>query len=148
MGRYFRVAICLLALALPACGDNSPPTAGALTAFSSVCDKANDGQRVALTGYLRFPDSFTGDSSVVLRLYETDSFSGSPIGVQTSFGQAANQVEMVQDQFTDADLKVHLSDGKVVEYGTKVKVSGKVYYPLVGQDFTCALENPLIEAAE
>lgn len=24
---------------------------------------------------------------------------------------------------------------------------GKVYYPIVGQDFQCGLENPLIESA-
>jgi hypothetical protein len=42
---------------------------------------------------------------------------------------------------------VHTSDGQVAGYGTRVRVSGKVYYPLVGQDFKCALENPLIESA-
>jgi hypothetical protein len=28
-----------------------------------------------------------------------------------------------------------------------VRVSGKVYFPLVDQDFECGLENPLIERA-
>ena len=53
----------------------------------------------------------------------------------------------VSREFTDKDLKVHTSDGQVIGYNTGVKVSGKVYYPLVGQDFKCALENPLIESA-
>jgi len=55
--------------------------------------------------------------------------------------------ELAPKEFTDKDLKVHTSDGQVAGYGTKVKVSGKVYYPLAGQDFKCGLENPLIESA-
>jgi hypothetical protein len=150
MARHVRIILVLLALALTACSEEAPapPTAGEPKEFAAVCDKANDGQRVTTTGYLRFPDSFTGDMSVVLRLYETDAFEGTPIGVQTRFGTLANQVEMVQDQYTDADLEVHLADGSTVTYGTKVEVSGKVYYPVVSQDFTCGLENPLVEPAE
>jgi hypothetical protein len=132
-----------------ACGGGStePPTAGETKEFGSVCDKANEGKRVAVTGFLRFPEKFTGTSSVVLRLYSGGDYAGAPIGVQTRIGNQANQVELAPKEFTDKDLKVHTSDGQVAGYGTKVKVSGKVYYPLVGQDFKCALENPLIESA-
>ena len=68
-------------------------------------------------------------------------------GVQTKFGAQPNQVENVADHFTDADLKVHQSDGQIVAYGTKVRVSGTVYFPIVAQEFACALENPLVAAA-
>ena len=30
----------------------------------------------------------------------------------------------------------------------KVKVSGDVYFPLVGQTFACALSNPLVELSQ
>ncbi len=110
-----------------------------------MCDKANDGKRVALTGFLRFPDSFTGNQSVVLRMYETNDFKGKPVGVQTEFGTAANQLNAVTNQYSDEDLKVHLANGQVAGYGMKVKVSGTVYFPTVGQEFACALENPLVE---
>jgi hypothetical protein len=115
--------------------------------FPSLCDKANEGKRVAVIGFLRFPDKFTGTSSVVLRLYSGGDYTGAPIGVQTKIGNGANQAELAPKEFTDKDLKVHTSDGQVAGYGTRVKVSGKVYYPLVGQDFKCGLENPLIESA-
>jgi hypothetical protein len=85
---------------------------------------------------------------VILRLYEVDDLAGIPIGVQTRFGAEANQVEMVPDQYADDDLKVHVADGQVAKFGIKVKVSGKVYYPLVSQDFECGLENPLVELAK
>ena len=128
-------------------GTSGPPTAGETKDFASVCDKANEGKRVAVVGFLRFPEKFTGTSSVVLRLYAAGDYAGEPIGVQTPIGNQANQAELAPKQFTDKDLKVHTSDGQVAGYGTKVKVSGKVYYPLVGQDFKCGLENPLIESA-
>ena len=143
-------AIVLLALAFASCGGGAPPeppSAGEARDFAAVCDKANEGKRVAVVGYPRFPEKFTGTSSVVLRLYAGADYAGAPVGVQTPIGRQANQAEMAPKQYTDKDLKVHTADGQVAGYGTKVRVSGKVYFPLVGQDFKCALENPLIESA-
>ena len=128
-------------------GSSEPPTAGEMKDFASLCDKANEGKRVAVSGFLRFPEKFTGTSSVVLRLYAAGDYAGAPVGVQTRIGNQANQVELAPKEYTDKDLKVHTSDGQVAGYGSRVKVSGKVYYPLVGQDFKCGLENPLIESA-
>lgn len=144
------MALGLFALALAACSSQppSPPTAGEAKDFNAVCDKANDGKRVAVDGYLRFPESFTGSQSVVLRLYKANDYAGTPIGVQTRIGTQANQVEYAPKQYTDKDLKVHLADGQVAGFGTKVRVSGNVYFPLVGQNFACGLENPLIELAK
>jgi hypothetical protein len=138
--------IPLLAILLAACS-SEPPTVGTSTAFAAACDKANDGKRIAITGYLNFPDSISGDS-VVLRMFQADDFTGAPVGVQADFGIAANQVEKVTDQYVDSDLKIHLANGQISGYGSRVKVSGKVYFPLVGQDFACGLENPLVEAAD
>ena len=142
----FAIALLLFCAACGG-GTSEPPTAGETKDFASVCDKANEGKRVAVVGFLRFPEKFTGTSSVVLRLYAGGDYAGAPVGVQTRMGSQANQVELAPKEFTDKDLKVHTSDGQVAGYGTRVKVSGKVYYPLVGQDFKCALENPLIESA-
>jgi len=145
-----RGSFCIgLLIFCAACGSSSsePPTAGEMKDYASLCDKANEGKRVATIGFLRFPDKFTGTSSVVLRLYASGDYTGAPVGVQTKIGSQANQAELAPKEFTDKDLKVHTSDGPVATYGTKVKVSGKVYYPLVGQDFKCGLENPLIESA-
>jgi hypothetical protein len=136
--------LCMLVLA--ACGD-TPPTTGATTAFADVCAKANNGKRIAVDGYLRFPDSFTDDGSVILRLFETGAFKGDQIGVQTEFGTQPNQVEKVANHYTDADLKVHQGDGQMIAYGTKARISGTVYFPIVAQEFPCALENPLVATA-
>ena len=145
--RFFMAG--LLALGVAACGGGppEPPTAGEAKDFASACDKANEGKRIAVVGYPRFPEKFTGSMSVVLRLYEGANYAGAPIGVQTPIGKQANQVELAPKEYTDKDLKVHTADGQVAGYGTKIRVSGKVYYPLVGQDFKCSLENPLIESA-
>jgi hypothetical protein len=142
------VAIGLL-IFCAACGGGSTeaPTAGEVKDFALLCDKANEGKRVAVVGFLRFPEKFTVTSSVVLRLYGDGTYAGGPVGVQTKIGNQSNQAELAPKEYTDKDLKVHTSDGQVAGYGTRVKVSGKVYYPLVGQDFKCGLENPLIESA-
>src|SRR5690242_14554973 len=66
-------ALCIAVVILAGCG-SEPPTAGDATAFSAVCERANDGRRVAVDGYLIFPESFSDSQSVVLRLHETDAF--------------------------------------------------------------------------
>jgi hypothetical protein len=138
----------LLAISIFVSGCSEPaPTVGETKDFATACDKTNDGQRIAVTGYLRLPDSFSESTSVVLRLYETEDFSAQPIGVTVSFGDQANQVVEVPDQYQDEDLQVYLANGDMAGFGTPVKVSGKMYYPVVSQDFQCGLSNPLIEAA-
>jgi hypothetical protein len=142
------VVCMVLVLTVSACSGNEPPTVGTETVFASVCDESNKDKRVAVTGYLRLPDSFTGDFSVVLRLFETEQYSGTPIGVTARLGTEINQVENVPASYADDDLRVHLADGQIATYGTKVRVSGKMYYPSVEQDFVCGLENLLIEPAD
>jgi hypothetical protein len=146
--RRFFMVLSLAILLLAACGPAKTPAAGQDTPFANACDKANDGKNMAVEGYLRFPESFTGSTDVILRLYETDNYDGSPVGVETNFGTQANQVKMVSDQYADSDLTVYLADGSSAPFGTKVKVSGYVYFPLVGQDFACGLSTPFIELAQ
>jgi hypothetical protein len=147
-GIRFFMAVCIFTLILTACGAAKTPAVGTAVQFANVCDKANEGKDVAVEGYLRFPESFTGSMDVILRLYEADSFDGAPVGVQIDFGSQPNQVKMVSDQYADSDLTVYLADGSSAPFGTKVKVSGYVYFPLTGQDFACGLETPLVESAE
>jgi len=142
----FWLLLSMVSFLLVACSGEAAPATGPLQDFASVCDKTNDGKVIGVEGYLRFPDSFSGDQSVVLRLYPTSDFNGTPIGVTVELGSKPNQAEPVSDQYTDNDLKVHLADGTIVPFGTKVKISGKMYYPLVEQVFDCALDNPYVEA--
>jgi hypothetical protein len=132
-----------------ACSTNQePPTVGELKDFSTVCDKANNGKRVAVEGYLRWPQSFTGTTSAVLRLYPTADASGSPIAIQIRIGQQPNQLELPPKQYTDRHLKVRTSNGEVAGVETKVRISGSVYFPTVSQELSCGLENPLVEKSK
>src|SRR5262245_29796029 len=111
---------CALAFALitlTACSDG-PPTVGQPTTFASVCDKANDGHRVAVQGVMRLPDTIRislpargGKESeiVVVRLWETPAFDGTPIGVDIGFGTEPNTMDQIPsgaEGYTDSDLKV------------------------------------------
>lgn len=121
------------------------PTVGELRDFAAICDKANDGKRLAVEGYLRWPQSFSGTTSAVLRLYPTADASGSPIGILIHIGQKPNHLELPPKQYTDQHLKVRTSSGEIAGVETKVRISGNVYFPKVSQDMTCALDNPLVE---
>ncbi len=137
-------ATILTALALAAC----VPTyahAGALQDFSQACDKPNEGQWIAVEGYLRLPDLVTDNRFLDLNLYPDLTFRGKPIGVQMRFGNGPNEAELITSSYRDEDLKVHLADGTVVPFRTKVRVSGKMFFPIEPKNFDCELENPYVE---
>jgi hypothetical protein len=125
-----------------------PETAqpGALQAFATACDKPNEGLRIAVDGYLRLPDTLDSTDRVVLRLYMDLSFTGKPIGVTMKFGDGPNEARRITSSFRDEDLKVRMANGEVVPFRTRVRVSGKMYFPIVPQDFDCGLDNPYVEA--
>ena len=126
-----------------------PPPPPVMKAFNEVC--ANEGVRVAVTGYPRLPDSFKvsrrGSRNVDILLYQTNAFTGAPIVVESSYGF---DVEEVGDKYAHSDLRVRLRDGTKVGYGTKVKVSGKVYnigFARAGEA-KCRLEGTRFEPAD
>lgn len=141
------VVITLMALRLTSCSPR-PARPGVLQDFDSACDKPNEGQQIAVEGYLRLPDTLTSTYSVELRLYRDPTFSGKPIGVTMRFGNAPNEANQIKSAYTDNDLKVRLANGTAVPFRTRVRVSGRMYYPLVPQDFECGLENPYVEPAK
>lgn len=134
----------LTALCISAC---VPATAGPgiFQRFANACEKSNEGQRIALDGYLRLPDTVDNSRSVELGLYPDLTFSGKPVGVMMLFGNGPNQAQKIPAAYHDDDLKVRLADGRVVPFGTRVRVSGRMYYPIVHRDFACILENPYVQ---
>ncbi|MEX0270416.1 hypothetical protein AB3R30_14825 [Leptolyngbyaceae cyanobacterium UHCC 1019] len=144
------IALSLVATALISCGssEKKPLTVGEVKGFATVCDKANDGKRVAVKGYLRLPEKVNPKTGAILRLYPTTEFNGKPVGVSTEIGSQPNQIGPIPEMYRDKDLKVNIANGQVAGFGTKVKVSGDLYYPMIRQEFPCALSNPLVELAK
>lgn len=146
-----RAAIVFFSLFLAACGESGPPTRGVPVAFSSVCEKANEGKRVMVEGFVTFPDSFhENDDTVMLRMRPSPAPEDTPLGVSATLGSAANHLEKPPDQYRKSDLKLHLADGQTAGYSDKVKVSGTMYYPssIAHVEFKCGLTNTLYERGQ
>jgi hypothetical protein len=139
----------LCAALLGACGE-APKGPGVPTTFDAVCDKANDGKRLSLEGYVDFPASFKSkETSIMMRLRPALDQRNKVVGVGVPLGNGPNQVEMPPKRFTSADMKVHTQDGKVLGFRDKVKVSGTMYTPssLADVEFKCGLSNVMVEGA-
>jgi hypothetical protein len=74
------IALTLIVVLLADCGGKAV-MAAVPKDFTTACGRANNGKPIVLEGYLIFTKSFTGDTSVVLRLCGSSDFSGSPVGV-------------------------------------------------------------------
>src|SRR5436853_4457679 len=95
-------AAAIAAAALMGACDQTP-TVGAPRTLADVCERANDGKRVALEGYLSLPDSFsenvTSESApVVIRGGLPES--GDVTFVWIPYGSGPNSMEKVPDTYS------------------------------------------------
>jgi hypothetical protein len=147
MKRGLLLCFCFLA----GCGETGPPTRGTPVAFDQVCDKSNDGKRVMIEGYLGFPEDFTfrGDGDTVMLRIRPALETGTPVGVSAKIANGPNAMDLPPKSYRNSDLKLRTSDSQTIGYGTKIKVSGTMYYPssIAKVDFKCGLTNSLFESA-
>jgi hypothetical protein len=131
------------------CGEDGPPTAGTLVTFDTVCDRSNVDKRVALEGYLDFPEQFKSrDVTVMMRLRAAPFAKDKVVGASVRLGTGPNHVALPPKSYTARDVKVTTNDGETVGYTDKVRVSGTMYYPgaIANVEFKCGLSNTLIES--
>ncbi|KAF3887427.1 MULTISPECIES: hypothetical protein [Nostocales] len=146
MKPYFILPLLANIILLVGCtGEPETPTIGQMTNFHSVCHKGNDGKRVAVEGYLTLPTSIK-NNILVLRLRQSKNFGSTVIGVSSNFGDEPNKVSPLPLVYKHRDLKIRTHNGQTASYLDKVRVSGKVYFPISNLvEFQCGLSNPLIE---
>ena len=145
-----RLAAALLVMFVAGCGDSGPPTVGTAVSFDNVCDKANVDKRIALEGYLDFPEQFKSkDITIMMRLRPSPSTKDKVVGVSVKLGVGPNHVALPPKSFTAKDVKVTTNDGKTISHTDRVRVSGTMYYPssIAKVEFRCGLSNTLIENA-
>jgi hypothetical protein len=139
----------LLFCVVAACGQSGAPARGVPVKFETACEKANEGKRVMLEGYLDFPEHGFDDAAtaVMLRLRPRLASWEFTVGANARIGKDANMVQMPPSNYKKTDLRLHLADGQVVGYANKVKVSGTMFSTSsVGQGaYTCGLTNTLFE---
>ena len=154
--RATAVAVALCAVGFTT-GCDEAPTAGAPKTLATVCDRANDGKRVALDGYLSLPSSFnegvTSESApVVIRGDVAEA--GDVTFAWIPYGSGPNSMEKVPDTYSQKDLKVYATNGGAIGYQDHVRISGKVAFASRrpydvnspgGRLLDCGLNNPLIE---
>jgi hypothetical protein len=163
MKKPFFVCLMILLATVAGCA-NEPPTVGKATELKRVCDRSNDGERVAVEGYLTLPERISDDDatiSVLLEIRPSESVENMTgrVGVWTEYGNEANQVAHIpyttelpkSGNYTHADLKVTTNDGQKITYTDRVRVSGRVRFPSspeIKVISPCVLNNPLVERIE
>ena len=140
-------ATALTAFSIAACS-GATPYPGTPQAFESACDPSNQGQVIAVEGYLRLPHAIESPSSVILDLYRDRTFSEKPIGVDMRFGDGVDQVQRITTAYHDSDLKVRMADGTLAPFLTRVRISGRVTFPPASGGHDCTLESPYVELAK
>ncbi|HUA62141.1 MAG TPA: hypothetical protein VML19_25515 [Verrucomicrobiae bacterium] len=144
-----RTSILLFGVYLTACGQSALPSRGVPVTFQSVCDKANQGKRVMIEGYVDFPLREVPDSAahVVMRVRPSLSSWENTVGADARIGKGPNSIEMPPEGYKNRDLRLHLSDGQLVGYSNKTKVSGTVYaaHAEGPGEYWCALSDTLYE---
>lgn len=134
------------------CGMGGPPTPGELKTLASVCDKANDGKRLAVEGYLALLESFSERSSsesAPLLIRATQQPGPNDIFVWMPYGTGPNSMDKLPARYSSDDLKVRTKDGVVVGSRDKVRISGTVTFPSQSPvpAAKCGFNTPLVESA-
>jgi hypothetical protein len=154
MGQLWARLVWVLLLGALVAGCGGPPTPGELKTLDTVCDRAKDGKRVAVEGYLALPDSFKDDKvSAPLLIRAAPQPGGAEIFVWVPYGDGPNTLDKVPDKYSQTDLKVRTKDRAPVGYQDKVRVSGTLVFPAVNPvaatnaSVKCGFNTPLVESA-
>lgn len=117
--------IACIAFVVAAC---SSPHPGKTATFANVCDKANEGERVTIDGYVGLLGSVMLCSDTCsLDLYPTSKVGGmGGISFSVQVGTGKSQMAELPDHYSESDVKIETSDGTVVSTGGKVRVTGEV----------------------
>ena len=145
-----RVALSVVGAALVAGCSGGPPAPGELKTLDTVCDRANDGKRVAVEGHLSLPESFSerrGSESAPLVIRAAPQPGGPLIFVWMPYGEGPNSMDRVAAQYRHEDLKVRTNDGATVSVQDKVRISGTVVFPSQSPmpGARCGFNTPLVE---
>jgi hypothetical protein len=141
--------ICFV-LQIAGCNSEVPAGDGLRVNFVAACDKANEGKRVSLEGFLDFPDRFNAKAStIVMRFKAAPTRTSNMLGVSVKLNAGTNTIVAPPDKYHEGDLKALTYDGKSAGYRTRLKVTGTVSNPdsLDTREFKCVLKDTRIELA-
>ncbi len=143
------LALLLLPLALAACA----PEPGTPIALGELCRAANDGQQVAVEGYVgagvTIFCSNTGGGPVTCGLDLAESPGGPAVAsLYVPQGGGHSEIEEVPDSWTPEALRVHAEDGSLVAITgaapDRVRITGRASV-VEGEGAVCFVTADLIE---
>lgn len=98
--------------------------------IDQVCKPENDQKQVVTEGHFALDKTMlcsnvSGTKRCGIR-FESAPGKKDGFGADIVEGDGANEIEEVKGELSDAAIKIHTDDGKVIGVGAKAKLSGKV----------------------
>jgi len=95
---------------------------------SDVCAKAPEGELVVTEGELVLPDNFYSTGSYAAFILKSDDPNVDLPTLNIYFlKERKNTMERIEDNYSEADIKIYDNDGNIVKLGEKLRITGKRY---------------------
>jgi hypothetical protein len=115
--------------------------------FTQVLDKANDGKRVSIEGYVTMPTtSYQSGSSAQLDFIERPNEFSAPFNfiLSVNVGDGKNTMKTLPDKYKAEDIVITGKNGEKIGVGDRVKITGKLS---ANSDY-CSLDCQEIEKVD
>lgn len=124
--KSMRVLVSALVLAvavfMSSCGGGTPEKLD----WSKTEDKSMDGKLVTIEGYAYLPLMMYTDAgkSTLNMMERMNQYSGGLVQLSLTDGSSENRISSLPDDYYQTDIEIHDKDGKIIEYGDKMRVTG------------------------
>lgn len=141
-----RRSFLALSLVMAACA----PGPGTPVELGALCRASNDGERVAVEGYIDAGASIfcsnIGGGPVTCGLDLKEQTGDEPAAtVYIPEGGGGGEIESVPEDFTRATLRIHADDGTLVGLNDRVRITGPVSVVESSESPVCFVTAEMIE---
>lgn len=125
--KQINLAILSLVLALVSCKSEPPK----LLPASDLCNEEYKNEIVMCEGIVRLPDQFyTAGGSVTMAFEAPEGKYRIPAISIKTYGETKdekkNMMDLLPENYTEADVKIYDNEGKIIKLGDKIRVTGEL----------------------